>query len=38
MNTKDGQIIEDQMEKKLNYIKAIEVFEKKIELPDDPGV
>jgi excinuclease ABC subunit C len=26
------------MEKKLNYIKAIEVFEKKIELPDDPGV
>ena len=38
MNTKDGQIIEDQMEKKLNYIKAIEVFEKKIELPEDPGV
>jgi len=38
MNTKDGQIIEDQMEKKLNYIKAIEVFEKKIDLPDDPGV
>ena len=26
------------MEKKLNYIKAIEVFEKKIELPEDPGV
>ena len=26
------------MEKKLNYIKAKEVFEKKIELPEDPGV
>ena len=26
------------MEKKLNYIKAIEVFEKKIELPEDPGI
>ena len=26
------------MEKKLNYIKAVEVFEKKIELPEDPGV
>ena len=26
------------MEKKLNYIKAIEVFEKKIELPENPGV
>ena len=26
------------MGKKLNYIKAIEVFEKKIELPEDPGV
>ena len=24
--------------KKLNYIKAVEVFEKKIELPEDPGV
>ena len=26
------------MGKKLNYIKAVEVFEKKIELPEDPGV
>ena len=26
------------MEKKLNYIKAVEVFEKRIELPEDPGV
>ncbi|MFL2780471.1 MAG: excinuclease ABC subunit UvrC [Gammaproteobacteria bacterium] len=38
MSTKDGQIIADQMEKKLNYIKAVEVFEKRIELPEDPGV